>query len=82
MERELYLMVITAAVIRDHLTNKTTQELCDDFEHLSKSERPMPWAQQAISDVLFERNSVAWLQWQLEGDYFGRSMPHRFFGLV
>jgi alpha-D-ribose 1-methylphosphonate 5-triphosphate synthase subunit PhnH len=74
--------VIDAKVIRGHLQGKTTFELCEDFEHLSKSVRPMPWAEQAISDVLFERDSVAWLQWQLDGDYFGRSMPHRFFGLV
>jgi hypothetical protein len=42
----------------------------------------MPWAEQTISDVLFTRDETAWFLWQLEGDLFGRSMPHRFFGLV
>ncbi|MFI8815694.1 MULTISPECIES: hypothetical protein [unclassified Streptomyces] len=74
--------MIDAKVIRSHLNHKTTLELCDDFAHLSKSERPMPWAQQAISDALFERNETAWFEWQLGGDLFGRSMPHGFFGLV
>lgn len=74
--------VIDAKVIRGHLDNKTTLELCDDYEHLSESERPMPWAQQALSDVLFERDEAAWVEWQLGGNLFGRSMPHRFFGLI
>lgn len=74
--------VIDARVIRGHLHDKTTLELCDDFQHLRKSARPMPWAEQAVLDVLFERNSAAWLEWQMDGDLFGRSMPHKFFGLV
>jgi hypothetical protein len=73
---------IDIAVIRSGLEGKTTLELCDDYEHLRKSARPMPWAEQTISDVLFTRNETAWFLWQLEGDLFGRSMPHRFFGLV
>lgn len=72
---------IDEKAIRGHLVNKTTQELCDDFEHLVKSARRMSWAEQAVSDALFERNEVAWVDWQLGGNLFGPHMPHRFFGL-
>ncbi|MFC9591553.1 hypothetical protein ACFTUC_17405 [Streptomyces sp. NPDC056944] len=73
---------IDATIIRQHLGNRTTLELCDDFEHLTKSSRRMPWAEQAISDALFERNENAWFAWQFEGNLFGPPMPHRAFGLV
>ncbi|MER6102432.1 hypothetical protein ABT115_08895 [Streptomyces sp. NPDC001832] len=73
---------VTAAVMRGHLAAKTTQELCDDYEHLVDSKRPMPWAEQAVSDVLFERNQLAWLEWQMEGGLFGFPKPHRYFGLI
>ncbi|MFK0231182.1 hypothetical protein ACIQUL_36060 [Streptomyces sp. NPDC090303] len=69
-------------MIRRHLGSRTTLELCDDFEHLTKSSRRMPWAEQAISDALFKRNSNAWFSWQFEGNAFGQPMPHRFFGLI
>ncbi|MEV0471023.1 hypothetical protein [Streptomyces prunicolor] len=74
--------VIDARAIRGHLVGKTTQELCDDFEHLVHGKRRMTWAEQAISDVLFGRNEVAWVEWQLGGNLFGPTMPHRFFGLI
>ncbi|MFG3176549.1 hypothetical protein ACGFZC_15995 [[Kitasatospora] papulosa] len=76
------MATIDIARIRNGLEGKTTLELCDDFEHLRKSARPMPWAEQAISDVLFARDESSWFLWQLEGDLFGRALPHRFFGLV
>lgn len=76
------MAVIDAKVIRSHLGGRTTQDLCDDFEHLVNARRPMPWAQQAIADALFERNEVAWIEWQLGGNLFGPTMPHRFFGLI
>ncbi|MGJ3559670.1 hypothetical protein ACR6C2_17005 [Streptomyces sp. INA 01156] len=72
---------IDAVAVRRHLEGKTTQELCDDFEHLVKSARRMAWAEQAIMDALFERNSAAHLEWLMEGQPFGPVMPHRFFGL-
>ncbi|WP_435270956.1 hypothetical protein [Streptomyces sp. 1222.5] len=72
---------LNAVEVRKHLTSKTTQELCDDYEHLVNSKRRMPWAEHAITSVLFERNQVAWLEWQMEGHAFGIPMPHRFFGL-
>ncbi|MFF9649717.1 hypothetical protein [Streptomyces sp. NPDC014622] len=75
--------ILDAKVIRGHLEDKTTLELCDDFMHLRKSERPMPWAEQAISDALFARNQLSWFAWQLDGNgFFGPSRPHRFFGLI
>ncbi|QJS09123.1 hypothetical protein HKX69_05990 [Streptomyces argyrophyllae] len=73
---------IDAVAVRGHLAEKTTQELCDDYRHLVNSKRRMSWAEQAISDALFERNEVAWVEWQLGGNLFGPSMPHRFFGLI
>jgi hypothetical protein len=73
---------LDAGKIRAHLTSKTTQELCDDYEHLANSKRRMPWAEQAISDVLFERNEMAWFDWQFTGNPFGPVTPHRFFGLI
>ncbi|MFF4245195.1 hypothetical protein ACFYY2_12060 [Streptomyces sp. NPDC001822] len=76
------MATIDIAVIRTGLEGKTTLELCDDFKHLRNSTRPMPWAEQAISDVLFGRNETAWFEWQLEGDLFGRALPHRYFGLI
>jgi hypothetical protein len=75
-------VTIDIAVIRSGLEGKTTLELCDDYAHLRKCARPMPWAERTISDVLFERDEVAWFMWKCDGDLFGRSMPHRFFGLV
>lgn len=72
---------LDAVAVRKHLTTKTTQELCDDFEHLVKSPRSMAWAEEAVSDALFERNSVAWLEWRMGGNLFGQEMPHRFYGL-
>jgi hypothetical protein len=72
---------IDAVAVRGHLAQKTTQELCDDFEHLVQSPRRMPWAEDAITSELFERNEVAWIEWQMEGNLFGAAMPHRFFGL-
>ncbi|MFI1530015.1 hypothetical protein [Streptomyces griseus] len=76
------MATIDIAIIRDGLGRKTTLELCDDFAQLRKCERRMPWAEQAISDVLFTRNETSWFLWQLEGDLFGRALPHKFFGLV
>ncbi|MFB6654866.1 hypothetical protein ACFCZ4_06785 [Streptomyces microflavus] len=76
------MATIDIAIIRDGLGRKTTLELCDDYAQLRKCERRMPWAEQAISDVLFTRNETSWFLWQLEGDLFGRALPHRFFGLV
>lgn len=73
---------IDAAAIRGHLGAKTTQELCDDYVHLVNSKRRMRWAEQAISDALFERNDVAWCEWQMGGGLFGPYRPHRFFGLI
>lgn len=73
---------IDIAVIRRGLERRTTLELCEDYAHLKKCTRRMPWAEQVISDVLFARNENAWFLWQLEGDLFGRALPHRFFGLV
>lgn len=73
---------LDAGAIRGHLEGKTTLDLCDDFQHLRKAARPMPWAEQAISDVLFARDETAWFEWQMEGNLFGRAMPHRFFGLI
>lgn len=73
---------VTAVVVRGHLDAKTTQELCDDFEHLKQCARPMPWAEQAISDALFHRNEVAWFEWQFSSHAFGVPMPHRYFGLI
>ncbi|MFJ8699493.1 hypothetical protein [Streptomyces ardesiacus] len=73
---------IDAVAVRGHLASKTTQELCDDFEHLVKAGRRMMWAEQAIMDALFERNPVACVEWMLElGGLFGPAMPHKFFGL-
>ncbi|MGV9693404.1 hypothetical protein ACWDUX_30350 [Streptomyces sp. NPDC003444] len=74
--------IVDAAVIRRRLEKRTTLELCDDFEHLSKSSRRMPWAEQAVSDVLFSRNETAWFSWQFDGNAFGPPMPHRYFGLI
>jgi len=73
---------IDAKAIRGHLKSKTTLELCDDLMHLRESARPMPWAEQAISDVLFDRNEVAWCDWQMGGNLFGPERPHRYFGLI
>ncbi|MFE5542738.1 hypothetical protein ACFQ71_02850 [Streptomyces sp. NPDC056534] len=73
---------IDVAAIRRHLENRTTLELCDDYKHLTQTARRMPWAEQTISDVLFERNAGAWFEWQLEPRLFGEPMPHRFFGLI
>ncbi|MER6382123.1 hypothetical protein ACWDBP_39775 [Streptomyces sp. NPDC001233] len=70
-----------AVMVRQHLTTRTTQELCDDYEHLVNSKRRMPWAEHAITSALFERNQVAWLEWQMDGNLFGPPLPHSFFGL-
>jgi hypothetical protein len=70
-----------AVAVRGHLARRTTQELCDDFEQLVKLERRMSWAEQVISDALFKRQPLAWVEWQMEGCPFGPVMPHRFFGL-
>jgi hypothetical protein len=73
---------IDVAAVRGHLDSKTTLELCDDYQHLRKSKRRMPWAEQAISDALFARNQLAWFEWQMEGGLFGYPRPHRYFGLI
>ncbi|MEU6765933.1 hypothetical protein ABZ916_25885 [Streptomyces sp. NPDC046853] len=72
---------VDVAAIRRHLDKKTTLELCDDFEHLTKSTRRMPWAEQAVTDALFTRNETAWLEWQMSGDLLGPAMPHQFFAI-
>ncbi|MET7984592.1 hypothetical protein [Streptomyces sp. NPDC005281] len=72
---------IDAVAVRGHLAQKTTQELCDDFERLVKSPHRMAWAEDAIIAALLPHNGAAWLEWQMEGGLFGPAMPHRFFGL-
>jgi len=73
---------LDARKVRSRLDGKTTFELCEDFVLLVNSPRRIVWAEQAISDVLFERNEVAWVEWQLGGQLFGPARPHRFFGLI
>ncbi|MFI0553456.1 hypothetical protein [Streptomyces scabiei] len=72
---------IDAVAIRRHLSQKTTQELCDDFEHLVNQPRRLTWAEDAISRELSERDNLAWWAWQLEGNAFGPALPHMHFGL-
>ncbi|MGW5773144.1 hypothetical protein ACWEVY_28830 [Streptomyces longwoodensis] len=74
---------IDATAVRRLLENRTTQELCDDYEKLVTSSRRMPWAEQALSDALFARNEFAWFAWQFTGNPFSCPvMPHRFYGLI
>ncbi|MFD4608250.1 hypothetical protein ACFWOT_09050 [Streptomyces sp. NPDC058440] len=75
------MATLDAVAVRRHLTQKTTQELCDDYEHLANSVRRMPWAEQAISDVLFERDNDKWFEWRMQGEAFGPAMPHPYYGL-
>jgi hypothetical protein len=73
---------INVAKIRRHLERRTTLELCDDFVNLVNAKRRMTWAEQSVSDALFARNEVAWLEWQMSGSTFGPARPHPFFGLI
>jgi hypothetical protein len=81
MKGRIVPQTIDAVAIRRHLSSKTIQELCDDYEHLVKSKRKMSWAENAVCMELSNRNSEAWFAWQFEGNPFGPVMPHRFFGL-
>ncbi|MFF8629716.1 hypothetical protein [Streptomyces werraensis] len=72
---------IDATAVRRHLSQRTTQELCDDYEKLTNSSRRMPWAEDAIVRELADRDEKAWFEWQFTGNPFGPVMPHRFYGL-
>ncbi|MVO87456.1 hypothetical protein GPA10_22495 [Streptomyces sp. p1417] len=46
------------------------------------SSRPRTWVEQALSDELFERDEVAWVEWQIGGNLFGPERPHKYFSVI
>ncbi|MEV3860685.1 hypothetical protein AB0J38_41050 [Streptomyces sp. NPDC050095] len=73
-------MTVRKAEVLDYLKNRSTKELCEDFAELVSLNRRMTWAELAVSDVLFERNELAWIEWQLGGNLFGPELPHKYYG--
>ncbi|MFF1450199.1 hypothetical protein ACFVYF_18970 [Streptomyces sp. NPDC058274] len=73
---------IDAVAIRRHLSQKTIQELCDDYEHLVSQRHRMAWAEDAVSSELADRDAKSWLLWTFDATVFGHPRPHRYFGLV
>jgi hypothetical protein len=71
---------INAELLSEHLRKRTTAQLCADYVHMAKGEADWhKFTTQMISDILLERNEVAWWEWQTESHLFGVPDPLRFF---
>ncbi|WP_340376637.1 hypothetical protein U5640_16965 [Streptomyces sp. SS7] len=72
---------VNAQLLMEHLRKRTTLQLCEDWWAMSKGDAD--WhkvSARMVSDILFERDQVAWFEWQLDGSgLFGPSNPTNFF---
>ncbi|MFJ9900221.1 hypothetical protein ACIQPR_43525 [Streptomyces sp. NPDC091280] len=71
---------MNAQLLEQHLRKRTTLQLCDDYVAMSKGTADWhKFTARLISDLLFERNQLAWFDWQLDGGMFGQADPQQFF---
>jgi hypothetical protein len=71
---------INAQLLMEHLRKRTTLDLCEDYKAMAGGKADWhKFCARMISDILLERNSVAWWEWQTESCLFGQPDPARFF---
>lgn len=71
---------IDAVAVRAHMAQKTTYDLCEEYERLVKGSAPL-WMLDAVERVLADRNRDAWNAWIDAQDAAGLRpvMPMGFF---